>query len=57
MNILIRIAMAGYINMWNLYHAFARDVNTAIMWAWYRGFIFLLGMVWYSCQYSDDYCC
>jgi hypothetical protein len=37
--------MAGYINMWNLYHAYAKYVNTAIRCAWYRGFIYSLVMV------------
>jgi hypothetical protein len=46
MNILIRIAMAGYIDMWNLYHAYAWDVNTTIKWASYRSFIYLFVMVW-----------
>jgi hypothetical protein len=33
MNILMRIVMAGYINMWNLHHAYVQNVNTAIKWA------------------------
>jgi hypothetical protein len=45
MNISIKNAMAGYINMWNLYHEYVQDVNTAIRWAWYRGSIYLLVMV------------
>jgi hypothetical protein len=49
MKILIKIDMASFINMWNLYHAYAQYVNTAIGWAWYRGFICLLVMLWYPC--------
>jgi hypothetical protein len=32
-DILIRNTMAGYINMWNLHHAYAQNVNIAIKWA------------------------
>jgi hypothetical protein len=38
--------MAGYINMWNLHHAYAQNVDTAIKWASERSFIYLLVMVW-----------
>jgi hypothetical protein len=57
MNILIRNARAGYINMSNLHHAYAQNVNTAIKWAWYKDLIYLLIMGGNHVQYSDDYCC